>query len=519
MSSDIAPNSSSLAGGERRIFLLAIVLGALCSVAFQGSRGLFESTEGRYVLCARETLDSGQFLEPMLNGEHHWTKPPLTYAAIAAGLVCFGDNAWGARIFLSIAFILTVLAVYAAGRAMWDRRTGALSAIIYATSPFTLGAAYAVSTDTLLVCFHAAATACFWFALRRRQKRYMVAMWAALGLAALTKGPLALVPLAGFIPAYWVSRRNEPSPPSLFSIPGLLLFAVLGLGWYILEIARHPELLQYWVMHETIGRIAENEYQRNPEFRKIFTIYPPVLLVGTGPWLAYLLLKWKQGGLSVKTIMLERTRSSRAQWYFLTYGILIPFVVFTLSTSRLSLYVLPLFIPITLALGKGLTHLLETKTARMRTVVTVACITALILISAKGVFAALPNRNNMAQLAEQIGSIIEEHPDRPLYVLYKEPLNGLEFYLHRPIRCIDPELAPPAEAGTDSAQHRLPGGAFVLMRTKWFRLIGPNIAPSLFEERFQNKHWTLLETKQAIHLDALRPRISATPDVTAPATS
>ncbi|NLF56030.1 MAG: hypothetical protein GX580_00150, partial [Candidatus Hydrogenedens sp.] len=63
------------------LLLLAVVLG----FAFQGSRGLYESTEGRYTECARQSMAAGSLLEPVLNGEHHWTKPPLTYIVIAAG--------------------------------------------------------------------------------------------------------------------------------------------------------------------------------------------------------------------------------------------------------------------------------------------------------------------------------------------------------------------------------------------------------------------------------------------------
>ena len=67
--------------GFGRVAALAFVVAA----SFQGSRGLYESTEGRYAECARETLASGDWDDPILNGRPHWTKPPLTYMAIMAG--------------------------------------------------------------------------------------------------------------------------------------------------------------------------------------------------------------------------------------------------------------------------------------------------------------------------------------------------------------------------------------------------------------------------------------------------
>jgi len=332
-------NPAGVTPAERlSLFGVAVVLAILCSILFQGSRGLYESTEGRYVKCARETLDSGQLLEPMLNGAHHWTKPPLTYAAIAAGLACFGDNGWGARAYLAVAFVLTVFSVYWAGRSLWDKQAAGLAALIYATSPFTVGAANAISTDTLLVCFQAMATACFWIAMTRNRKAYMAGMWVALGFAALAKGPAGFVPLAGIVPAYIVLRRGKDPVPPLFPIAGIASFAVIGMGWYVLEIARHPFLLRYWVMDEVVGRFAENEFQRNPEFSKMFTIYPPVLLFGTGPWLVLLALKWKHLGISRQAFAQWRKGPYQAHWWYFACGILLPFIFFGEHVAAVALY-------------------------------------------------------------------------------------------------------------------------------------------------------------------------------------
>jgi len=126
---------------------LALILGlALVAVAaFQGSRGLYESTEGRYAECARETMASGEIDDPQLYGEPHMTKPPLTYLAIMAGLVTLGQNAWGARAFLIFAFVGTVAAVYFQGRRLWrDDDSAAAGALVYATSLVTLAGANVV---------------------------------------------------------------------------------------------------------------------------------------------------------------------------------------------------------------------------------------------------------------------------------------------------------------------------------------------------------------------------------------
>ncbi|HQC03833.1 MAG TPA: hypothetical protein PLQ73_15910, partial [Planctomycetota bacterium] len=55
----------------KRPLLFVMILSTLVGFAFQGSRGLYESTEGRYAECARQSMEQGTLDEPVLNGENH----------------------------------------------------------------------------------------------------------------------------------------------------------------------------------------------------------------------------------------------------------------------------------------------------------------------------------------------------------------------------------------------------------------------------------------------------------------
>ena len=72
-----------------------LALALLVGFSFQGSRGLYETTEGRYVEVAREMVETGNWIEPTLGYRPHWAKPPLTYWAIAGGIKLLGVNEWG----------------------------------------------------------------------------------------------------------------------------------------------------------------------------------------------------------------------------------------------------------------------------------------------------------------------------------------------------------------------------------------------------------------------------------------
>ena len=125
-------------------------LALFVAFSFQGSRGLYETTEGRYAECSREMLERDNYLEPTLGYRPHFTKPPLTYWAIAGGMRLLGHNEWGVRLYNAVAFFLTVLAIAWIGATLWGKPTGIMAGLIYASSPFPVFGAYAVSTDTLL---------------------------------------------------------------------------------------------------------------------------------------------------------------------------------------------------------------------------------------------------------------------------------------------------------------------------------------------------------------------------------
>ena len=84
---------------SRPAYALLVVVAVLAAFAFQGTRGLYASSETRYAECAREMVASGNWLEPTLAGEPHWTKPPLTYWAIAGGMVLLGRSEWAVRLY------------------------------------------------------------------------------------------------------------------------------------------------------------------------------------------------------------------------------------------------------------------------------------------------------------------------------------------------------------------------------------------------------------------------------------
>jgi 4-amino-4-deoxy-L-arabinose transferase-like glycosyltransferase len=315
----------------RGAVLVAVVLSL--AFAFLGSRGLWDPDEGRYTNVAANMLSSGDWLVPHRQQEvGHWTKPPLTYWAVAASMGAFGLNPWAARIPTALAYIACIVLVARIARRLAPGQE-MRAALTFATMLLPAIASQLVTTDFLLTAFE---TLAMWAYVELRwgdgRAHWRWLAWAAFALAFLTKGPPGLLPMLAIVVAEWKSPRER----RVFRPLGFLVFALLASSWFAAVIERNPHLLPYFLGMEVLDRVATNEFGRHGEWYGWAEIYIPTLLLGSLPW-TFGLFGWVRGGLPTK---IDR---------FVAAWILLPLVVFCIARSRLPLYVLPLFVPMAIA--------------------------------------------------------------------------------------------------------------------------------------------------------------------------
>jgi 4-amino-4-deoxy-L-arabinose transferase len=440
-----------------------LILVVVTAFAFQGSRGLYERTEGRYALCAREMLDSGNWLEPTLLGRHHWTKPPFAYWSIGGGLALLGRNAWGARLPVACAFVLTALAVSALGWRLWDAKTGVLAGLIWATAPFPLAIANSVNTDTFLTLWEILVVLAYWTAWRvataRRRYAAVLGMWLCVGMGFFTKGPPALLVLVPVLLFHALSR-DRPERPVLAIWSGLGGAVVLAFWWFAVVCLRYPDLPGYLLGNEVVDRIATDVHRRNPELYKAVPVYLLPLAFGGGLWCVWF---WR-GVLRQRAWAPAYWRAAlarRGPALFLGLWLFPVLLVFCLVRSRLSTYVLPLMAPIVLATARCLRDLWTAKRLP-RMVLAVALTSAGLGVAGKGAAAYLhkSDRDMKALYA------LCEPADRgghTIFCLYRKSRgHGLGFYLQRPLLLADSagvgaERAPAVSEVVTAMSARYPG--------------------------------------------------------------
>jgi 4-amino-4-deoxy-L-arabinose transferase-like glycosyltransferase/N-acetylneuraminic acid mutarotase len=335
---------------RQRPYLTVILLALLLGFSFMGSRSLFEPDEGRYTNVALNIVDSNEWISLHRHPDSlHFTKPPLTYWTIAASVKTFGFNIWAARLPIALAYILSVLMVFQLGK-VFCREKPWLPALIFATSPLPFFAGNYISTDFILAACETLAVLCFaQYAFLKKTRYWMDAMWAGFGLAFLAKGPPGLLPLMAIIVFLWQQKDLK----ALFRPLGLSTFVIIGLAWYGIVIQRHPGLLDYFIGHEVIARVSNENMQRSPEWYGQIKVYLPTFVLGALPWLIALAVVFFKRRLNPDGSPPQLSDSDKWQKRFLWFWFVLPLIVFCLSRSRMPLYVLPLFTPLSLLLARS----------------------------------------------------------------------------------------------------------------------------------------------------------------------
>lgn len=129
--------------------LLVILLGAVLRVAMLAQDVRFQPDEALYASFARQISVHGDFFlrdAPL-------DKPPLALLVVAASFTMFGPTEFAARLPSIFASILTLAAVYALARRLYNPQTALLAMLLLALSPLDLAFAATAFVDPLLTLF------------------------------------------------------------------------------------------------------------------------------------------------------------------------------------------------------------------------------------------------------------------------------------------------------------------------------------------------------------------------------
>lgn len=313
---------------------------------------LFTPDEGRYSEVAREMVATGDYITPRVNGIAFLDKPIFHYWLQAIAIHSFGLKEWALRFFPMLLGILGCLVTYVAGRNLFDRRTGLISAILLATTPLYFGSAHYANLDLEVAVFISSSLLFFitsWKFHHKARTYFLIAAYICASFACLTKGLIGLF-FPTTIIGLWILLLNQwylLKQMKLFL--GICLFAVIVVPWYVLAQKANPQFFDYFFMTQHVTRFFSAGEFNN---QTTFWFYAPVVLAGFFPWTVFLYQTFKE---TIRQIW--QAPKERATELFLILWVFIVFTFFSIPHSKIVSYILPIFPALALLVGRYLaTH-------------------------------------------------------------------------------------------------------------------------------------------------------------------
>jgi 4-amino-4-deoxy-L-arabinose transferase-like glycosyltransferase len=317
-----------------------LVLVAFCGFLFfygLGAFGLLGADEPRYAQIAREMLNRGDWVTPTLLGKPWLEKPVLYYweAMFSFRLVGVSDQA--ARLPAAFDAAALIAAIYFFLRRF---RPGSEldGALITASCAGVIGFARAAATDMPLASSFGIAML-GWFAWYQSKRRiYLVAFYVFLALGTLAKGPVAPALAAVILFLFVAARRDWYLIVRTLWLPGVAIYLVVALPWYVAVQLRNPEFFRFFILEHNLARFSQDVYHH----RQPFWFYLPVFLLAMMPWTFVFLAAvaervrviWSEGRAALG--------SAEDSWaLFLLIWMLVPVLFFSVSQSKLPGYILP----------------------------------------------------------------------------------------------------------------------------------------------------------------------------------
>jgi 4-amino-4-deoxy-L-arabinose transferase-like glycosyltransferase len=359
---------------------------------FGGDRlGLVGADEPRYAQVAREMLEAhseacheahakvfphslrlsdlkasyhcleGGTVTPILYGKPWLEKPALYYWRAMSFFKEFGISDWSARLPSSSGAFFLVVLVFLHMRRF--RPGGHLYAALITVSCLGIASfARGASTDMQL-----AAPFCIgmlgWYAWYETGKKFWLFDLYFFGAAAtLAKGPVAPFLALGIIFLFVGLRREWSALRRTIWVPGIVLYLLMVLPWFIEVQRRNPTFLRFFFLEHNLERFATNRYQHHqPPW-----YYLAVLLIALMPWTVLgVRALWDAVEVSIAEWKARRnparyvghSRAGDAFPEFLVLWAIFPILFFSFSGSKLPGYILPSIPPLTILTGDYLNRI------------------------------------------------------------------------------------------------------------------------------------------------------------------
>ncbi len=350
-------NRTSLLQKPLMLQFLIAAIAALVFIPFLGGVHLFDWDEINFAESAREMILTKNYLTVQINFLPFWEKPPLFIWMQVLSMKAFGINEFAARFPDAICGMATLLILFKIGRKLRNEKFGLFWAMMYGCSwlPFIYFKSGIIDPWFNLFIFTG-----IWFfilyAFDLKQKAKttrllgLLALSALfLGLAVLTKGPVAVLVFSLVFSVYYIISKDR-IPLKIFHVFFFILaLAFVGGFWFILQVLNgHASVVMDFIRYQ--AKLFSTKDAGHGGFLFYHFL---VLLIGVFPasWLALPRLFRKTGDTPLQ-VLFDR-------WMKILFWVVL--ILFTIVKTKIVHYSSLCYFPITFIAASFVYQVVERK--------------------------------------------------------------------------------------------------------------------------------------------------------------
>ncbi len=353
-------------------FLIVLFFGIIIFLLGLGSTGLVDETPPLFAAAGKAMSESGDWLTPKVNGIFRFDKPPLIYWLMGLFYSLPNNEVWdslgtiSARLPSALASLFMMLMI---GDTMhcWPQKgerklaTPIVASLSFALSPLLIVWSRTAVSDALLCGNLGISLLLFWRRMASNKKENCISPWVFLGLAILTKGPVAFVLAALTISSFlfvqkdWMDLLDKIKPKR-----GLLITVLLSLPWYVLELIKEGK--PFWDSFFGYHNFQRYTSVVNNHAEPIwFFLY--VMVIGSLPFTPFLFHGIFEAFKDLKTNFKKDCIPSESLFIYCLCWLGSVFIFFSISATKLPSYWLPAIPAVAILTSNSYTKLQTQKKA------------------------------------------------------------------------------------------------------------------------------------------------------------
>lgn len=329
--------------------------------------GITEPDSALYASIAKHIAVTNDWINLIGNGHDWLDKPHLPFWLCAASFKCFGITAFAYRLPALICWLGGVIYIYKLANAIFDDNVARISVIVYITAMHVVFSNSDLRAEAFLTAFVIASIYHIYMAMNHKWSGHIIIAAIYCALAVMTKGIFILITIASGFIIYWVFTKQLKQ---FFQIKWVLIvlltfiFIIPELYCLYLQFDLHPEKIIFG--HTNVSGIRF--FFWDSQFGRFFNNGP---IKGSGDIFFFIhtflwaFIPWSLiTVIALMSFVKKGRKLINKESLIITGGLLITFIMFSVSKFQLPHYLVIVFPQFAIITGRYLSTLRSALTFR-----------------------------------------------------------------------------------------------------------------------------------------------------------